>query len=247
MVAFLLSLGVRFFKYGGLYLLFRGVTQIHLPQMATAGARHVLPALLAGEGAAALPLPALMGFGAYEGGSTAVWIMLGFAPDAALLAMLALHIVSQAADYTLGGIAFILITMSHRAARTEKAEQVRAPRYRWVMAVVILVLFGTSLLYLGIQWRGLRKRGSLTPPAQGAAWRYRNRTGRPRWLRETLPRSCGLELEPQRQPRYHADGTALRQSPSGHPQPAYRDLSAALARWPAGALRPLADSLGLAA
>ena len=169
MVAFLLSLGVRFFKYGGLYLLFRGVTQIHLPQMATAGARHVLPALLAGEGAAALPLPALMGFGAYEGGSTAVWIMLGFAPDAALLAMLALHIVSQAADYTLGGIAFILITMGRRAVRTEKAETVRAPRYRWVMAVVILVLFGTSLLYAGIQWRGLRKRGSLTPPAQGAA------------------------------------------------------------------------------
>jgi len=168
LAAFLLSLGVRGFKYAGLFLLFRGVTLRHLPQMAAAGARHVLPALLAGEGAAALPLPALMGFGAYEGGSTAVWSLLGFAPAAALLAMLALHIVSQAADYTLGGAALVFITLGRRAARAEPVPA-RAPRYSRLLAAALLALLGASLLYAGLQWRALRKRGSLTPPPQGVA------------------------------------------------------------------------------
>jgi len=168
LAAFLLSLGVRLFKYAGLFLLFRGVTLRHLPHMAAAGARHVLPALLAGEGAAALPLPALMGFGAYEGGSTAVWGLLGFAPAAALLAMLALHIVSQAADYTLGGLALVCIALGRRAPRAGEAPS-RAPRRRRLLATALLALLGASLLFAGLQWRALRKRGSLAPPPRGAA------------------------------------------------------------------------------
>ena len=77
-------------------------------------------ALLAGEGAAALPLPALMGFAAYEGGSTAVWGLMGFVPAAALLAMRALHIVSQAADYTLGGLALLCIALGRRTPRAAR-------------------------------------------------------------------------------------------------------------------------------
>lgn len=109
LAAFFLSLGVRVFKYTGLLLLFRSVTLRHLPELAAAEMRHVLPALLAGEGAAALPVPAFMGFGVYEGGSTAVWKLLGFPVAPAMLAMFALHIVSQIAGYSVGGAALAWI------------------------------------------------------------------------------------------------------------------------------------------
>jgi uncharacterized membrane protein YbhN (UPF0104 family) len=166
LAAFLLSLGVRFFKYAGLLLVFQGVTQIHLPELAAAQARQVLPALLAGEGAAALPVPSFMGFGVYEGGSTAVWGLLGFAPAAAMLAMLALHIVTQIAAYALGGAAFVVIALSRRrtAAPATAPKRVTSLLFRIGLAGLLVVALG----YAALQWRTLRKAGSLTPPSKGA-------------------------------------------------------------------------------
>jgi uncharacterized membrane protein YbhN (UPF0104 family) len=166
--AFLLSLGVRVFKYAGLFLLFRGVTRVHLPSMAGADARQVMPALLAGEGAAALPLPTLMGFGAYEGGATVVWSLLGFPAATALLAVLALHIVSQTVDYTLGGAACVTIAWARRPT-TPAASRRPAPRLRLVLTLVILGFLAGALLFAAYEWRAVRKRGRLTPPAQGMA------------------------------------------------------------------------------
>lgn len=169
LIAFLYSLGVRFFKYLGLLLLFRGVTRIHLPALALAEARQVLPTLLAGEGAAALPLPTLMGFGAYEGGATGVWTLLGYPAAAAFLAMLALHIVSQAVDYTLGGAAFVVIAWSSGRGVTERSGHGRKRGRDWAVAAVVGALLLGAALFALYEWRDLRKRGSLTPPAMGAA------------------------------------------------------------------------------
>jgi hypothetical protein len=165
--ALLLSLGLRLFKYGGLYALFVAVTRVHLPSLAGARAGHVLPALLAGEGAAGLPFPALMGFGAYEGGSTAVWAIMGFDAAAAAPAMLALHIVSQTCDYALGAVAGVLIAIRWRSA-AGGGRAVARPR-RTVRALPLLLLLPAVAVFAVVQWRALGKRGSLSPPGQGAA------------------------------------------------------------------------------
>jgi len=167
--AFLLSAGVRLFKYAGLFLLFRGVTRVHLPAMAGADARLVLPALLAGEGAAALPLPTLMGFGAYEGGATAVWSLLGFPAAVALLAMLAVHVVSQMVDYILGGAALVAIAWGRPTVAREAAGRAAPPRRRKLLALAALAFLGGALLFAAYEWRAVRKRGRLTPPSQGLA------------------------------------------------------------------------------
>lgn len=165
LTALMLSLGVRFFKYGGLYALFVAVTRAHLPALAGAEARHVLPALLAGEGAAGLPIPALMGFGAYEGGATAAWRLMGFDVAAAALAMLALHIVSQSVDYLLGAAAGIAIAFSWR----REGGRTRSPRRRLLLLAATAGLLAAAGLFAAWQWRALGKMGSLKPPATGAA------------------------------------------------------------------------------
>lgn len=164
--ALALSLGVRFFKYGGLYAAFLAVTRVHLPALAAAPVHQVLATLLAGEGAAALPLPALLGFGAYEGGSAAVWKVMGFPPAAALQAMFALHVASQAIDYLLGAGAGILMAATWPVSADGRST---LRRCRWLLP---LLLVGLSLLVAGAlawQWRSLRKRGARRAPERGVA------------------------------------------------------------------------------
>ncbi|MGB5984751.1 MAG: hypothetical protein WBG37_05545, partial [Desulfobacterales bacterium] len=77
----------------------------------------VLTALLSAEGAASLPLPAFMGFGTYEAGGTAALTLLGLSAAVALAIMLALHVLSQIIDYTLGATAavlFLLLPAGHQ-------------------------------------------------------------------------------------------------------------------------------------
>ncbi|MDD5707474.1 MAG: lysylphosphatidylglycerol synthase domain-containing protein [Kiritimatiellae bacterium] len=163
LTALLLSLGVRFCKYGGLYAAFVAVTRLHLPLLAAAQARHLLPALLAAEGAASLPLPALLGFGVYEGGGTAVWKAMGFDPAAAFLAMLALHVLSQTLDYTLGAAAGIVIAIRWPAPRQAR----RAPRL-WLLASGAALLTAAAV-FAAWEWRAFGKLGALTPPGKGDA------------------------------------------------------------------------------
>ena len=98
----LLSLGLRLSKYAGLYALFLAVTRSNFGQFARAPVREVVAALIAGEATASLPVPSFMSFGTYETGGLATFVGFGFPAAQAVLVLLALHLVSQAVDYSLG-------------------------------------------------------------------------------------------------------------------------------------------------
>ncbi len=159
-----LSLGVRLFKYGGLYAAFLAVVDPHLPSLAAAEARHVLPALLAAEGAAGLPIPALLGFGVYEGGGTAAWRLMGFSAAAAMLAMLALHIVSQSVDYLLGALAGVAIAFGWSGSSGERGAAGFRRRLRLAAVAGCLLL---AAVFAAWQWRSFGKMGRLEAPGSG--------------------------------------------------------------------------------
>ncbi len=164
------SAGVRISKYAGFYFLFIGATRALWPELAALPLWAVLGTLIVSEGAAALPVPAFMSFGLYEAGGTASLALLGFAAADAALAMLVVHIASQAMDYTLGGISFLLLTYlaPRRAAAGEGPAVAPAPRPRsirgWILplalaAIALLLAAGTAKRYKDL--------GALTPPEPG--------------------------------------------------------------------------------
>ncbi len=102
------TVAVRVVKYVGLYVLFLAVTQPNFPELATLAPWKVLGTLLASEAAASLPIPAFMSFGVYEGGGILALAMFGIDAAQATLAVLALHICSQAVDYLLGGVCLLV-------------------------------------------------------------------------------------------------------------------------------------------
>ena len=105
-----LSVAVRAAKYAGLYALFVAVTRPLWPALSHAPVAAVLVALVAAEGAASLPVPTFMSFGSYEAGGLAALTALGFPAGDSLVAMLAMHLLSQAIDYSLGGLAFLVFS-----------------------------------------------------------------------------------------------------------------------------------------
>jgi hypothetical protein len=179
--ALLLSVGVRAAKYGSLYLLFLGVARGAWPDLAAASPAAVLVALIAAEAAAALPLPSFMSFGTYEAGGLFALVALGFSREDSTMAMLAMHMVSQAIDYSLGGGALVLFTwLAGRRARAGEsaADGATAPatpaaparrRPAALSAAVLLAVAIAAALFAAWQWRGLRKLGALAPPGKGEA------------------------------------------------------------------------------
>ena len=114
------SLLVRGFIYSGLFALFLATAHAfrQFGGVHEHGAGTILTALLSAEGAASLPLPAFMGFGTYEAGGTAALTLLGFSSGNALIMMLAIHVLSQIIDYSLGAAAgvFFFLKPAARAA-----------------------------------------------------------------------------------------------------------------------------------
>jgi hypothetical protein len=161
----LLSLGVRISKYLGLYTLFLAVVLPSFPGVHTdLGA--VLVSLVSGEASASLPIPAFMSFGSYEAGGALALIALGVNKTGALLIMLALHMWSQAIDYSLGigAVVIFFFVVSQRREKSEASTRVSKPA--WLMTAAV-VFFG--LLFFAYQLRGIKKLGGFTPPAPGQA------------------------------------------------------------------------------
>ena len=120
--AMALSVAVRAAKYAGLWCLFAAVTRPLWPELSRAPVPAVLVALVAAEGAASLPVPTFLSFGAYEAGGLAALTALGFPAADSLVAMTAMHLASQIVDYTLGGAAFLVFLWSSpRAPAAEPA------------------------------------------------------------------------------------------------------------------------------
>jgi len=177
-----LSVVVRSLKYGGIYLLFLAVTRVNFPELTDAGFIRVLSALLGAEAAASLPLPTLMSFGAYEAGGTAVWTILGFSAAAAALAMLAIHMWSQAVDYLIGGAGLLLIALRRSGRVSSATAPMSAPRWRMaVVALIGLTLLGGAAGWALLEYRAFKKLGALEAPDIGASIAADAQTPRPAW------------------------------------------------------------------
>ena len=172
---FLLSLGVRICKYTGLYFVFLAVTLPSFEALSGAPFWNVLTALLAAEGAASLPLPSFMSFGTYEAGGLLALKMLGFSATASAITMLAMHMISQAIDYSLGGLAFVVFTLT-----TPGAARSALGRGRRRALVVAVTLAGCAAVVLGglffLERRRAKKMGASAPPPSGEATQ-----GKPAW------------------------------------------------------------------
>lgn len=162
-----LSVLVRLAKYAGLFLLYRAVTGPSFAELQEANFLQVLLALIGGEAGAALALPTLMGFGAYEAGAVVALAWSGFSSASATVAMLALHLWSQAVDYAIGGLALIaFLFFAPTAAQTWAAY----PRLRRVVFVIALAGLMATLA-AGGWWhaRAVRLAGAVVAPPAGVS------------------------------------------------------------------------------
>ena len=170
-----LSLAVRAAKYAGLYVLFVAVTRPLWPALSRASVPAVLVALIAAEGAASLPVPTFLSFGSYEAGGLAALTALGFPAGDSLVAMTAMHLLSQVVDYSLGGLAFLVFSWCAPGApekpdRKAKPIQHSAFSIQHFLPLVLSILFlFLSLLFAARQARAIQKRGRLTAPPKGEA------------------------------------------------------------------------------
>ena len=170
-----LSLAVRAAKYAGLYVLFVAVTRPLWPALSRASVPAVLVALIAAEGAASLPVPTFLSFGSYEAGGLAALTALGFPAGDSLVAMTAMHLLSQVVDYSLGGLAFLVFSWGAPGApekpdRKAKPIQHSAFSIQHFLPLVLSIIFlFLSLLFAAWQARAIQKRGRLTAPPRGEA------------------------------------------------------------------------------
>ena len=170
-----LSLAVRAAKYAGLYVLFVAVTRPLWPALSRASVPAVLVALIAAEGAASLPVPTFLSFGSYEAGGLAALTALGFPAGDSLVAMTAMHLLSQVVDYSLGGLSFLVFSWCAPGApekpdRKAKPIQHSAFSIQHFLPLVLSILFlFLSLLFAARQARAIQKRGRLTAPPKGEA------------------------------------------------------------------------------
>ena len=135
----------------------------------------MLVALIAAEGAASLPVPTFLSFGSYEAGGLAALTALGFPAGDSLVAMTAMHLLSQVVDYSLGGLAFLVFSWCAPGApekpdRKAKPIQHSAFSIQHFLPLVLSILFlFLSLLFAAWQARAIQKRGRLTAPPRGEA------------------------------------------------------------------------------
>lgn len=126
---FFLTVGVRICKYSSIILLFAGIADAGFPELAGADPGSILIGLLASEAGASLPVPTFMSFGTYEAGGLAAFAMLGLPIESAGLALFTVHLVTQAVDYTLGGVALVFFVLLTRIKPTAISQlKHKAPR-----------------------------------------------------------------------------------------------------------------------
>ncbi len=164
-----LSVAIRVLKYAGFYLLFKAVVVPSFQVLASLPMPQVMSALIGGEIAASLPVPAFMSFGVYEAGGTAVLTAFGVDKLQSLVAMLSVHIWSQLFDYIFGGICLLVFVWLFRSARSGSGEsdQVMNKMSQWLKVglVGLVFLFGSALL--AKEYRASKKMGATSAPPVG--------------------------------------------------------------------------------
>ncbi len=158
------SLGVRAAKYLGLYCLFYGIVGVNFPEVQRGFATSLM-ALLSAEAGASLPLPTFMGFGSYESGGMLTMIALGATREASLLIMLSLHLLTQAVDYLMGGLA-LLAFMGLTFRLKKKAASDTVLRIS-LLRLAAALLFCAGVAYFLLQeYRDLSMQRAMMPPTE---------------------------------------------------------------------------------
>ncbi|MFU8780887.1 MAG: lysylphosphatidylglycerol synthase transmembrane domain-containing protein [Kiritimatiellia bacterium] len=99
---FIQSLVVRFLKYAGYYVLLLSMVLPQGYQVVGWPFHKVFLGLVAAEMAASLPVSGVMGFGAYQGAWTLVFVLLGFPVTMAQVTSISHHLFTQVYGYVLG-------------------------------------------------------------------------------------------------------------------------------------------------
>ena len=162
---FILSLLVRFCKYVGIYYLFIAVTKENYQSLYKLSFIKVISSLFSAEAGASLPIPSFMSFGAYEIGGSLTLTLLGIKEAWAFTIMLSLHIWSQLIEYSIGSIALIIFIFSIRNIPFKSIY--KTEHKRTVAHILIISLLCIGILTVGLQYRKIKKLGSLKPPQTG--------------------------------------------------------------------------------
>jgi hypothetical protein len=160
----LLSLAVKTIKYAGGYCAFRAVAEHSFPEIAGRSPFDVFYALLSAEFAAGLPVPSFMSFGTFETGGMIGFVLLGMSALSAAGLALALHVLSQAIDYALGGIALAAFFLKDWKPRKQKARGI--PVF-WTAVAAVLLVFAAGFGFY--EYRRLKKMGRVRAPSRGEA------------------------------------------------------------------------------
>ncbi len=160
----LYSIGVRLTKYLGLYCLFFGIAATSFPEVQRDIAATLM-ALISAEAGASLPLPTFMGFGSYESGGMFTMIALGASREASLLIMLSLHLLTQAVDYIMGGLALIAFMMMLLHYRRDASFAVTR-RIPWRYLIFALIFCAGVAYFLLQEYRNLRMQRAMAPPTE---------------------------------------------------------------------------------
>ena len=136
-----LSVLVRGLKYAGLLILFHGVVANSFPALLEFGNLEVMAAMIASEMTAALPIPTLMSFGAWEIGGMTFMSFLGAPPTDTLIALIVVHILTQTVDYSLGLVAlFMVLTQVNPITKPINASTHSSTIKRWGIALVLSIV-----------------------------------------------------------------------------------------------------------
>ena len=145
-----ITVAIRFLKYFGLLILFYGLTRQSFPDLAQIPNLQVLSAMIASEMTAALPIPTLMSFGAWEIGGMTFLAFFGAPPQDSLLALITLHIQTQAVDYGIGFSALFLLLFNKPSETNNSTTSSKKSIYIW------LGIFCFAVVSAIVGWMGLK-------------------------------------------------------------------------------------------
>ena len=151
---FLLSMGIRVFKYAGMLLLLYFILDASFLAMEVGKLGSLFLGIVAGEASASMPIPTFMSFGTYEAGASFTLQSLGYSVQASVIAVFITHLISQSIDYSLGIGALWLSWVMGWFGKAKIAPQLnRRAIARVVMGVLFLLLSGVVALVLLSQRR----------------------------------------------------------------------------------------------
>jgi Tol biopolymer transport system component len=167
-----ITIVVRALKYIGLLILFKSVAAGSFPTLEALSSLKILAAMLASEMTAALPIPTLMSFGAWELGGVTFMALFGAPPQESLISLIAIHIQSQAVDYGIGLTALFLLFANESSKPRYRTGKLQVPVFAAGFAVIALISAVASWVWLDTQsgkTSAITESGAI-PIEQRPAW-----------------------------------------------------------------------------